>query len=67
MAGIVIDGEIQEDEKIDTAQARYFPQMSTNLGRVRIGSPGVYELKLRAEEINQDAASGLTLTSVRLE
>ena len=67
VAGNVIDGEIREDEKIDTAQARYFPQMSTNLGRVRIGSPGVYELKLRAEELNQDAASGLTLTSVRLE
>jgi alpha-L-fucosidase len=67
VAGSVIDGEIRDDEKVETPQARYFPQVYTNLGRVRIDNPGTYVVKVRADKINQDAPSGLTLTSLRLE
>ncbi len=66
VAGKTIRRSIRADEKIESPRAQYFPEAATKFGRVRIEVPGIYELKLKAEEINRNAPAGLTVASVRL-
>ena len=46
---------------IDSARTRYFQESITDLGTIEIPSPGVYELKLRAQKINPKASAGIVL------
>ena len=67
VAGQVLRRVIEKDEESREPEARYHGKAITICGEVRFEKPGVYELKLFAEEIIQPVHTGLSVVEVVIE
>lgn len=66
VAGQTVEGQLNLDEPVESPRGQYFPEHATTLGTVRLDSPGVYDLSLRATHIVPEAAEGLPAVGVAL-
>ena len=57
---------IRADAWAEGVKAHYFPEAMTRCGKIEIDKPGIYTLKLKAEEINKAARAGFAVASVKL-
>ncbi|MDP7085877.1 MAG: alpha-L-fucosidase [Dehalococcoidia bacterium] len=65
VAGRTFTRILRRNRSLTEPRAQYFPEVETSIGRVTIDQPGMYELKLRAEEIRRDISGGPAVVSVR--
>ena len=59
-------GVVRQDRMLDRPRSQYFPEAESTICRVTIDRAGTHRLELRADEIREDAPSGLNVVSVRL-
>ena len=66
VGGSTLTGVVRQDRMLDRPRTQYFPEVETTIGRVTIDRAGTHRLDLRADEIREDAPSGLNVVSVQL-
>ena len=66
VGGSTLTGVVRRDRMLDRPRTQYFPEVETTIGRVTIDRAGTHRLDLRADEIREDAPSGLNVVSVQL-
>ena len=66
IGGRALTGVVRRDQIQERPRTQYFPEVVSTIGRVTIDRAGIHRLELRADEIREDAPSGLNVVSVQL-
>ncbi|HXM33900.1 MAG TPA: hypothetical protein VN920_01815 [Pyrinomonadaceae bacterium] len=66
MAKQKLQGIVNNDGKRDNPANPYWKYVVSNIGRIRVDTPGKYNLTLKARLIRAEQRLGLTLVSVEL-
>ena len=66
VAGKEVTGVVENNGRVENPSNPYWTYVKSNIGKVRIDTPGLYSLSLKPETIESAKKLGLTLVSVKL-